>query len=316
MKNNLLFFIAALMLSPLAFYGQQLENPGFENWEDAGTVIDEPVDWSSIKTSDGGPGINDYAPQVWDQSGDAHGGNYCIKLINIAAFNLVATGTMTNGRVHAEFNADSSYTYTDPTDPRWNTPFTYRPDSIVIWAKQFPVDADFSQIKIVIHTGEAKLPPLGTQVNWVGFGIVNLPAQTVDTWTRYSAPIEYFDTTTTPEHVLVVVNSGNGVDAIAGSYAFFDDVKLIYSGNQGILDHSHQTAFMHYNNGQISIDLDNPSIYMNGLFQVVDISGRTLYSKKLTSSRITDLSEGLNTGVYVAVLQSPKGQMVQKFYVK
>ncbi|MEA3476620.1 MAG: hypothetical protein U9R60_00445, partial [Bacteroidota bacterium] len=41
---------------------QQFENPGFEDWEDAGTVIEEPTNWSSIKTSDAGQIINDAAP--------------------------------------------------------------------------------------------------------------------------------------------------------------------------------------------------------------------------------------------------------------
>mgnify|MGYP001554473288 CR=1 FL=1 len=53
---------------------QQFDNPGFEEWDDAGTVIDEPVNWSSIKTGDGGTIINDAAPVVWEQSTDAHSG--------------------------------------------------------------------------------------------------------------------------------------------------------------------------------------------------------------------------------------------------
>jgi hypothetical protein len=314
MKKNLLFLLAAAIFSPIAFYGQQLENPGFEEWEDAGTVIQEPVDWSSIKTSDGGDFINNAAPQVWDKSTDAHSGNFAIKLINREAFSLVATGTMTNGRVHAEFDANASYTYTDPTDPRWNTVFTARPDSIVIWAKQYPKENDFSQIKIVLHTGEAKLPENGTMPNWVGFGIINLPTGNIETWTRYAAPIDYFNDSIAPEHVLVVINSGNGVDAIDSSYAFFDDVELVY-GPQGIPSHKVQTPFMHYQDGQIRIDMDNPSNYMNCLFQLVDMSGRTLYSKKLSSSIVSNLPEDLKQGVYVAVLQSKKGQMMQKFYI-
>ena len=251
---------------------------------------------------------------MWDQSTDAHSGNYAIKLWNVEAFGLIATGTMTNGRVHAEFDANASYTYTDTTDARWNTVFTARPDSIVIWAKQYPKAEDFSQIKIVLHVGEAELPENGTMPNWVGFGIINLPTGNVETWTRYAAPIQYFNNDT-PEHVLVVINSGNGVDAVDSSYAFFDDVELIY-GSQGIADHHLQTPFMSYQNGNIRIDMENPMDYMNCLFQVVDLSGRTIYSRKLNSSSVSDLPEALQTGVYVAVLQSQKGQMMQKFFVK
>ena len=56
MKKNLLFII--ILVSSISLQGQQMQNASFEDWEDAGTVIDEPVNWSSIKTSDAGSLIN------------------------------------------------------------------------------------------------------------------------------------------------------------------------------------------------------------------------------------------------------------------
>ena len=33
-------------------YGQQLDNAGFEQWENVGSSDEEPIEWSSTKTSD------------------------------------------------------------------------------------------------------------------------------------------------------------------------------------------------------------------------------------------------------------------------
>ena len=99
MKKNLLILLS-LCLTVLVVHGQQMTNPSFEDWEDAGTVIDEPVNWSSIKTSDAGSLINNAAPVVWGQI------NASRPTINMVAcidafiidifimFKLVATGRL------------------------------------------------------------------------------------------------------------------------------------------------------------------------------------------------------------------------------
>ncbi len=116
---------------------QQFENPGFEDWEDAGTVIEEPTNWSSIKTSDAGQIINDAAPVVWAQSDDAHSGNYSLKLFNTAAFTIVASGTISNGRVHADFNPELGYVYTQHDDDRWHTALAVIPTVLYSGIRHF-----------------------------------------------------------------------------------------------------------------------------------------------------------------------------------
>jgi hypothetical protein len=171
MKNFLHFFIL-LLLFPFISFGQQLENPGFENWENAGTVKDEPVDWSTIKTCDD-PDLASLAPITFDRSQDAHSGNYSLKLYNVSVFNVIATGAITNGMFHAEFDLDSSFSYTDTTDARWNTPFTWRPDSLEGWFKYFPNGDDRAQFKFILHVDECKLPENGTMPNWIGVAVTS-----------------------------------------------------------------------------------------------------------------------------------------------
>lgn len=202
----------------------QAENPGFELWEDVGLNTDEPVDWSSIKTSDDSF-INGLAPYVWDKSTDAHSGNYSVKLFSAPILSIVAAGAITNGRVHANINPDLGYMYTDINDSRWNTPFAGKPDSIAVWLKYLPQGADTAQVKVILHTGTAKIPD-PTMNNWVGSAFINVP-ETTNGWMRFSAPIDYLNNTE-PEYVLFVVSTA-GTIATEGTIAYYDDFEFIYN---------------------------------------------------------------------------------------
>ena len=298
---------------PVAFYGQQLENPGFENWEDAGTVKDEPVDWSTVKTSDD-PGISSVAPVCFDRSEDAHTGNYSLKLYNVKVFGLIATGAITNGRFHAEFNLDSSYSFTQQDDPRWNTAFTARPDSLVGWFKFFPKEDDAAQFKVILHVDECKLPEFGTMPNWVGMAVhVTERGVTYDTWTRFSVPFVYYNDST-PEYVLTVINSGDSTSAIDSSYLLVDDLQLIY-GPSGISNPGIPESFLINSNGRLVLKLEPAEEYLHRWLYLYDMTGQTVLSKQLENEQVI-LPAGLPQGVYVAVLNGRNRQFVQKIMIR
>ncbi len=237
MKKTILISIITAALSVSVYSQQQPQNPGFENWENiSGLTTQEPVDWSSIKTSDGGGIINGLAPYVWDKSTDAHTGNYSVKLFNVTApvGGIVVSGIVTNGRVHAELSGNG-WVFTDTGNEQWRTALTQKPDSVVIWAKYTPVSGDAAQVKALLHTGSAKIPD-AAQTNWISLAEINIP-NTVSTWTRFSAPFNYFNSNT-PQYILFVVSSA-GISAHVGSTAYFDDIELIY--NEPELD---LTAFL------------------------------------------------------------------------
>ena len=52
--KKLLLSVAILVLVPFVLFAQQqTQNPGFEEWEEIISIgLEEPVEWSSIKTSD------------------------------------------------------------------------------------------------------------------------------------------------------------------------------------------------------------------------------------------------------------------------
>ncbi|MEO9257136.1 MAG: hypothetical protein ABI207_02070, partial [Crocinitomicaceae bacterium] len=74
----------------LTFAQQQLENPGFETWENLGSASEEPTEWSSLKTADA---LAAQAPKVLFQDAGRSGG-FSIKLVTGSAFGIPANGTI------------------------------------------------------------------------------------------------------------------------------------------------------------------------------------------------------------------------------
>lgn len=313
MKKQLQLFIWIIFL-PVLVSGQQIENSGFEFWEDVGTVVDEPVDWSSIKTCDQ-QSIANAAPVTFERSDDAHSGNYSLKLYNVSAFGLIATGAICNGRFHAEFDLDASYSYTDTNDARWNMQIGARPDSLAGWFKFFPSQIDKAQFKVVLHVDECKLPENGTLDNWIGMAVYQTePGTTYENWTRFSVPFEYF-TEDKPEYLLCVINSGDSTAAYEGSYLLVDDLELIYTTSAGFGDHVLMADYMMISGRNVVFTLEDEIAFDGSRFNIIDLSGRNLLSKEISGPEVISLPRTMNAGVYIAVLDAGDKRFVQKFYL-
>jgi hypothetical protein len=310
MKKNILF-LALVSIFTFSVSAQQFENAGFEHWENAGTVKDEPVDWSSIKTSDGGTIINNAAPVVWWQSDDAHTGNYSIELQNILTLGtIVATGIITSGRVHASFTITDSYTFTDPTDPRWNSPLTKRPDSVAIWVKYFPQGNDTARCQFSIHTGECSLPPRpDNEANRVGYAEINI-TDTIDTWTRVVAPFEYFNNNT-PEYILSHITSGAGWNPAIGSIARYDDLELIYKPSS-IGDKARAETLIYSAGNTIYLDKVPQDKLINASLEVFNLSGQVIYSAPVTTNAVSLDMGKLSHGIYMVHVFGKSVEVTQK----
>jgi hypothetical protein len=315
MKKVYLFFVLFLFVAPpLAIFGQQLENAGFENWEPLpGTPLSEPVEWSTIKSSDD-PGISILAPVTYAQSEDRHSGNFALKLYNVTAFNLVATGAITNGRFHADFDLSKSYSFSQLDTAKWHTVFTWRPDSLTGWFKYFPNGDDKAQFKVILHVDECKLPENGTLDNWVGLGVFfTVPGTTYEQWTRFAVPFTYFKDIA-PEYELTVLNSGDSTAANDGSYLLVDDLAVVYAP-QSIREQTVDRAFLTISNGKLILTPESGENFKGSWLHLVDMSGQTVMSEKIDSD-IIDLPSGMMTGTYVAVLQDKEKQLVQKIMIR
>lgn len=311
--KTLTTLLITLLLSTITIYAQQqMLNPGFEEWEDVGVGVDEPVNWSSIKTSDN-LGLNGFAPIVWGKSTDAHSGNYSLSLFNVyvSLINNVASGTITNGRVHAELDPDASYVFTDQINDQWHGVLTERPDSIVGWFKCNPASGDFGTLKFFLHTGYAALP--GDESNAIAEAYLELPSVAVAQWTRFSAPFVYVSNDN-PEYFLTVITSGNGVDAIDGSTALYDDFEFIYNPSSvDELPESQIEVLVKNQQLNILIDGNKQKIYE---LRLLDIAGHTIIKRQITSgeNNIINVSD-LRSGVYIVSASNSRKTFTKKVVI-
>ena len=220
--------VGALSLAPLLWAQPQLENAGFEDWNNVGTATEEPLEWSSVKTSDGGTVINNFAPQLCWQDPDAHTGSFSANLRTVSSIAGPAAGLLTNGRVHAEFTVANSYVFSDLANADWNTVCGSRPDSLIGWFKATPQPGDHAKITALMHVDQGKLPMFDTYPNWVGAATWVGPEVDQTEWTRFSVPFVYLDNRQ-PELVLLAMSCGASTNRLVGTQAWFDDMGLIYN---------------------------------------------------------------------------------------
>jgi len=305
MKNILLLSFIALFSWVCTFAQQQPPNAGFEEWEDVGTVVDEPVNWSSLKTSDGGEIINNGAPQVWEKSTDAHTGNYSVRLENKPQFGIIANGTVTTGRIHVHIPIDPelSSSFTVIGDDRWSQPCTDRPDSVAGYYKFYPQEDDKCQVKVLLHVGEGSIPAFDTEDNWVGSGAFISENKTVDQWTRFSAPINYDGDTRIPEYLLMICNIEEANEASEGSIAFYDDLELIYN-ESGIDDPDNVANQLYVNNGTIYLDKLPVDILRGASIKIATMMGQEVYNQPITSTSISYSASGITRGIYICTIVS------------
>jgi len=290
---------------------EQIENPGFELWEDAGTVTDEPVDWSSIKTSDNDT-LNPAAPLVWGQSTDAHSGNYSVQLTNKGVFGIVATGTLTNGRVHPSFDPNKGYVYTIPGDPRWSTPFTGRPDSVTGWYKYYPLHGDRAKVTALLHIGAGALPEHGTQANWVAKAEFVTPPDTVDTWTRFSAPFVYF-LPDNPEFILMVLTAGFGTEAVDSSSVLYDDLAVVFKPG-GINANTIRDVRVYGFDGRIYVSGLPDEYAHEAVSYISDTNGRVIFSGELSDGVII-LPVRPPAGLYICTITCREMTLSRKIVI-
>ncbi len=313
--RKILTAVLTLGLGMGVYAQSQLENPGFESWEDVNLPEEEPVDWSSIKTSPSSI-LNNSAPIIWWKSTDAHTGNYSVKLKNIyvALIGTVATGTITNGRVHSSLDPDEQYIYTDVADNRWHATFTTRPDSVVGWYKFYPRENDSAQIKVLLHRGATQIPEEGIPENWVGMAFFRSDPDTADEWTRFSVPFEYYNEDD-PEYALAIISSGNGYYPKEESILYIDDIEMIHNIPVGITENEMEPI-------EIFIDrtgnlrLKGAALTDFDMIRIFDMAGRAVWSSGTVSETLNLTAANLKCGIYLISLENSKQRFVQKVFVE
>ena len=294
MMKSLHIIFALLIIN--GTLSQQLENSGFEQWENVGTGEEEPLSWSSTKTSDNSS-LNGLAPQVISRSTDAHTGSYAAKLVNknVPFVNIVANGILTNGIVHTTTNPQDSYVYTDVNSSDHSQPFTSFPDSIVGWYKYAPQGNDVGNIQVLLHGSYGQLP-VDASTSIIALAEFDFSANS--NWTRFSTPFIYYPTINNPSYILCNISAGDSTQAVANSELKIDDLELIYNTTK-IPDQSTNSINVTYLNDHLQfsnvVNEINYAIY-NLQGQLMNIGKIDRYNRNVSIT--------LESGIYFIFIQS------------
>ena len=294
MMKSLHIIFALLIIN--GTLSQQLENSGFEQWENVGTGEEEPLSWSSTKTSDNSS-LNGLAPQVISRSTDAHTGTYAAKLVNknVPFVNIVANGILTNGIIHTTTNPQDSYVYTDVNSSDHSQPFTSFPDSIVGWYKYAPQGNDVGNIQVLLHGSYGQLP-IDASTSIIALAEFDFSANS--NWTRFSTPFIYYPTINNPAYILCNISAGDSTQAVANSELKIDDLELIYNTTK-IPDQSTNSINVTYLNDHLQF-----SNVVNEInYAIYNLQGQLMNIGKIDKYN-RNVSITLESGIYFIFIQS------------
>ena len=294
MMKSLHIIFALLIIN--GTLSQQLENSGFEQWENVGTGEEEPLSWSSTKTSDNSS-LNGLAPQVISRSTDAHTGTYAAKLVNknVPFVNIVANGILTNGIVHTTTNPQDSYVYTDVNSSDHSQPFTSFPDSIVGWYKYNPQGNDVGNIQVLLHGSYGQLP-VDASTSIIALAEFDFSANS--NWTRFSTPFIYYPTINNPAYILCNISAGDSTQAVANSELKIDDLELIYNTTK-IPDESTNSINVTYLNDNLQFS----NIVNEINYAIYNLQGQLMNIGKIDRYN-RNVSITLESGIYFISIQS------------
>jgi hypothetical protein len=240
MKKPLLLISACVSL---VTFGQQIGNGNMEVWENVGSSTEEPANWNSFMTAEGG--LTWAAAQQVQRSTNVRpgsSGSYSARVYSrSAAFGIVANGNLTLGRINmgnSSAQSPSNYNSTKISEANFNEPLTQKPDSLVFWARYS--GASLPRVSAVLHDSYDYRDGYNVDPNSAPHKVaeisqnMSLPS---GQWVRVSFPWVYTGPATDNTYILVTFTTnyipGGGA---ATDEILVDDVELIYNGNISAID--------------------------------------------------------------------------------
>jgi hypothetical protein len=314
MKVRSLFFLA-IALTTNAFAQTTITNAGFENWGNtvpSGDSHTEPTNWYSNQS---GSSIAALGGQTcFKDSTVVHSGSYSVRVETISGpLSNVINGNVTTGVVNAPtLTKTDGYigteNFSDSTADVRRMAFTGKPDSLVGWYQYSPGGSgEMGKIRAILHKGQYYDPetPATYHANPTSNKIADLtfftPPSAVSTWTRFSMPFTYVDTSTTPSYIMInITSSANQGTTITGSKMWVDDLKAVYRTSST----SQLTTIGIVEPIQVRAFGKSLNVLMNGVesadLALYDLTGKKVYSAHIanTSSASFNMSD-LVPGIYV-----------------
>lgn len=268
-------------------------NGGFETWENysAPNTSSYPAQFNSLNAFTAvGLGIvtcgKGTAPNV-------HGGTYSVRLKSVAS-PLSPSGVIPGMATTGDINVTNFVI-------EGGMAFTSRPDSVIAWIKYAPALSGAS----IIDTGYVEILLLNSDAtDTVGRGRINV-FEEVAGFTRYSAPIIYFNTNT-PVKLRAILNASSGYSPVANSEIFIDDAQFVYnSNNVGEVSKVNCKVFPNPASDKLFITYNEIE---SGTITISDAEGKVVRRKLIDNREIEVDINNLSVGNYLYTIQTASGK--------
>ena len=317
-KLIILSFIFLTLSVASVTKAQQVNNSGFETWDNLGAATEEPTDWNSFKTASGTLAYL-LSQQVKRSTVTRPGstGLYSCVTWSKSTIGIIANGNFTCGQVNA-----NSMTATDPsnynatviTDPAFSEALTGQPDSLAVWVKFKPEGSgnDSARVSAIIHDSYNYRDPedASSAAHRYATCEKNFPS-TNGQWVRLSAPFIYSGPATTAAFILITLttNKTPGVGT-AGDSLYVDDLSLIYNPG-GIPTVNKPEKYNVYTDAN---DLIIQASFLKPIKSeicIYNISGQVVYKTQVNSALVSEHVNlnSMNKGMYIVTITNESGDM-------
>ncbi len=219
----------------------QVNNSGFENWDNLGAATEEPTDWNSFMSASGS--YTSYAAQQIKRSTQKRpgtSGTYsAIIWSRDAGLGIIANGNMTTGQVNMGGmlpSSTSNYNSTITTNAAFYETLGASPDSLIVWVRFHPVTStNQGRVHAILHGNYNVHDPIdaANSLPHVKAEATLNFASTGTTWVRKSIPFVYNTSTNTPDYILISFSTnptaGGGSAGTTCDSLYVDDLSLFYN---------------------------------------------------------------------------------------
>ena len=296
MKKTLLAILSGAFLVT-ASHAQIIQptNSSFENWDtyngSIGNTYNEPVDWNT------GNECSELLNQLAvTESSDAYSGSSSARLETLPAFgNIKINGVLTTATMICSANSggqEGGSLYT-----------AMIPDSIVGYFKSAPManDSGYCQIMFLANN----------DLDTVSFTRIDF-TETVNEWTRFSAPIT--PATGTPEKLSLFFSSswGDGAqgEAELGSILFVDNVSFI-ENPLGVNEYYNSTDWNVFPNPATDMVNITSTFNQAATIEILDVTGKEVKFENIAAGNASVQIDDLVEGVYIYQIKTLKGEIAR-----
>ncbi len=288
----LIFFLSLIITFSRA--QNPTPNAGFEDWTEnpnGGSPYYTPNDWSNLNPETAFA----FGILTCLRCDTAHSGSYAVELVTDSAKGEPPVdGIITTGQIDILTQ-----------NVVGGIPFNLRPDSIYGWIRYYPIKTDSAGI-ILSDSTEIQFSLLGSSDNVIGLATYTV-GDSITNYTRFSSPVIYTDTISTPDTSQWIISSSNGHHAYIGSRLYVDDIGLIGPG-AGIATSVLKpvTISVMPNPSPGFILLSNPKQY-KGIISLFNTTGAEVKQIQLNSEQQTIDIHDLASGDYLYSVKDDDG---------